>query len=59
MFNDYYLEVDYDLLDVMFVVILNLMNILGLLLDCMEVICLLGYIEDEKFNIVKDYLVSK
>lgn len=53
------MEVDYDLLDVMFVVIFNSMNILGLLFDCMEVICLFGYIEDEKFNIVKNYLIGK
>lgn len=59
VFNDYYLEVDLDLFEVMFVVILNLFNIFGLLLDCMEVICIFGYIEDEKFNIVICYLVLK
>lgn len=59
MFNDYYLEVDYDLFDVMFVVILNLMNILLVLFDCMEVICFLGYIEDEKLYIVCEYLIVK
>lgn len=59
VFSDYYLEVDYDFSDVMFVVIFNFMNILVLLLDCMEVICLFGYIEDEKLNIVKCYLLLK
>lgn len=59
VFSDYYLEVDYDFSDVMFVVMLNFMNILVLLLDCMEVICFFGYIEDEKLNIVKCYLLLK
>ena len=58
-FNDHYLEVDYDLSDVMFVATANTMNIPGPLLDRMEVIRLSGYTEDEKVNIAEKYLISK